>query len=274
MGHWLADRIPLDPSAMTVRRIGTETDAGNVILEATSGNDHWVIRRPPAVVRNAPGANDMERAYRMLAALGQTTVPHPHTWGLCTDLSGLGALFLVQDYIAGFTAVGRFPRRSTPTRWHAGVSGSGSSTGWPTWPWCRGKKLANFRKPEGFLERQVDRWLRQFTSYSTREIEGMEDVTTWLRAKRAPARPPVIIHGDYSLHNVMFALEDTARLVAIVDWDTSTIGDPLIDFGYLLARWRDPGETLAYARRTFPTGAVFPPGPSSKTVTRRVPAST
>jgi len=106
--------------------------------------------------------------------------------------------------------------------------------------------LADLGRPEGFLERQVTRWLSELESYSRHEgypgpeIPGLEEVAQWLERNRPRKSKPGIIHGDYHLANVMYA-RDSPKLVAIVDWEMCTIGDPLLDLGWLVATWPDEG---------------------------------
>jgi len=113
--------------------------------------------------------------------------------------------------------------------------------------------LADFGKPEGFLERQVPRWLSELASYARHEgypgpdIPGLDRVAAWLDGNRPSRWTPGILHGDYHLANVMYAY-DGPRLAAIVDWEMCTIGDPLLDLGWLVATWPDPqrpGPTAA-----------------------------
>src|SRR5262249_12144555 len=102
--------------------------------------------------------------------------------------------------------------------------------------------LADFGRPEGFLERQVSRWLRQLASYRTRTIEHLDDVAAWLESRRPEMGAPGIIHGDYSIFNTMFHHGAPARMAAVIDWDTSTIGDPMVDLGKLLSGWAGEGD--------------------------------
>src|SRR3954447_12825469 len=102
--------------------------------------------------------------------------------------------------------------------------------------------LGDLGKPDGFLERQVPRWLAQLDRYRTRDLPELEFVTDWLERNRPTMGAAAIMHGDYSPFNVMVAPDAPARLAAIIDWDTGTIGDPLLDIGHLLARWTNPGE--------------------------------
>jgi aminoglycoside phosphotransferase (APT) family kinase protein len=107
--------------------------------------------------------------------------------------------------------------------------------------------LADFGKPDGFLERQVQRWLsdlesyRGFDNYPGPDIPGVEEVATWLDEHRPTDWTPGIMHGDYHVANVMFS-RTGPDVVAIVDWEMCTIGDPLLDLGWMLATWRDPGQ--------------------------------
>jgi aminoglycoside phosphotransferase (APT) family kinase protein len=107
--------------------------------------------------------------------------------------------------------------------------------------WAAGG-LEGLGKPEGFLERQVPRWMAQLERYQVRDLPEIEFLTTWLETNRPTMSPAGIIHGDYSPFNVMVSPDPPARLAAIVDWDTGTIGDPLLDIGHLIARWAEPGE--------------------------------
>jgi len=109
----------------------------------------------------------------------------------------------------------------------------------------RAKGLESLGKPDGFLERQVPRWLAQLEGYRTRKIPEEDFLAGWLEANRPTMSPAAIMHGDYSPFNVMVANDRPVRLAAIIDWDTGTIGDPLLDFGHLLARWTEPGEAGA-----------------------------
>ncbi|HET9728127.1 MAG TPA: phosphotransferase family protein, partial [Acidimicrobiia bacterium] len=107
--------------------------------------------------------------------------------------------------------------------------------------------LEDFGKPDGYLERQVPRWLAQLERYKTRAIPEVEEAGEWLLAHTPAMQPPTVIHGDYKLDNVMFAPRLPVELVAVVDWEQSTIGDPLVDLGWVLGLWPDPGETASLA---------------------------
>jgi aminoglycoside phosphotransferase (APT) family kinase protein len=107
--------------------------------------------------------------------------------------------------------------------------------------------LDDFGRPDGYLERQVPRWLGQLARYKTRAIPEVEEAGEWLSARIPPAQPPGVIHGDYKLDNVMLAPHLPVELVAVVDWEQSTIGDPLVDLGWVLGLWTESGDAASLA---------------------------
>jgi len=101
----------------------------------------------------------------------------------------------------------------------------------------RGRGLEGFGKPEGFHERQVDRWLAHLATFRFREIPGIDEAAAWLRGRKPRSWRAGIIHGDYGFANVMYHHGAPARLAAIVDWEMTTIGDPLLDLAWILMGW-------------------------------------
>ncbi len=204
-----------------------------------------MLRRPPTVI-NAPGASDMNREWRILVALEGTAVPHPAPLLLGGPDGPLGTPFLIMARVDGFTPVGVLP---TPYDHPGGRRDLAFAlvdalADLAAVPW-RERGLDGLGRPGGFLDRQVSRWLGQLGRYQTRDIPGLDWLAGWLEANRPPGHPPALMHGDYSPYNVMASPRDTRRLAAVVDWDTGTIGDPLLDLGHLLARWTEPGEEPA-----------------------------
>ena len=106
--------------------------------------------------------------------------------------------------------------------------------------------LEGYGKPTGYLERQVRRFLGLWEVNKTRELPEVESIGDWLRANMPQSPPATIVHGDYRLGNTIFAPDAPARLLAILDWEMATIGDPLADIGYLMVHWIRPGERVGY----------------------------
>jgi aminoglycoside phosphotransferase (APT) family kinase protein len=207
-----------------------------------------VLRRPPLYLR--PNSNDtMRRESRLLAALAGTAVPHPALIAACADEAVLGAAFYLMEPVDGFNPVTGLPdlhRRSDVQR-RMGFALAEALAGLAALdPGERG--LDGFGKVEGFLERQVPRWRAQLDGYAAfpgwpgpRALGDVDAVAAWLEANRPAGFTPGIMHGDFHMANVMYR-HDTAELAAVVDWELATVGDPLIDLGWLLATWPEPGR--------------------------------
>ena len=256
LAAWLDKRgIPGAGSPLAVRFVSG--GASNEIFELSRGGHRFALRRPPPEL--PAGRNEtMLREYRVLAALAESDVPHPRVRASCDDLSVMdGAWFYLMDYIDGWSpmqlAGGRWPppfdadlaaRRGLAFELVGGIARL-ARVDW------RAAGLGDFGKPDGFLTRQVDRWLAHLAKISFRELPGLDTAAAWLRAHTPASFTPGIIHGDYQFANVMFAHGAPARLAAIVDWEMSTIGDPLLDFAWVLMSWPDPqergaGTTMSY----------------------------
>jgi aminoglycoside phosphotransferase (APT) family kinase protein len=217
--------------------------ASNEIFELRRGGARMALRRPPRLVPK--GRNEtMLREARVLAALADSDVPHARLLAMCDDPSVLGACFYVMDWVEGWTPLGPLPEPFASDA--AAKRGLGDElvdaiARLACVDWRRGG-LEGFGKPEGFLERQVDRWLAHLATFRFRELPGLEEGAAWLRAHTPRSFRAGIIHGDYQFANVMFRHAAPARMAAIVDWEMSTVGDPLLDLGWVLMTWPNPGE--------------------------------
>lgn len=217
----------------------------NVLLRFTRGGETYVLRRGPWHLR--PKSNDMmRREMRVLDALAGSDVPHPGLLAACPDESVLGgdAAFYLMESIDGFNPTVALPdlHAGDPAMRHAmglsvvdAVAALGAVD-------HEAAGLSDLGKPEGFLERQVPRWQSELNSYSRHEgypgpdIPGLAEVATWLEANRPGTFRPGLSHGDYHLANVLIR-PDGPEVAAIVDWEMCTLGDPLLDLGWLLATW-------------------------------------
>lgn len=221
----------------------------NILLKFSRAGRFYVLRRPPPVLR-ANSNETMRREARVLAALKGTPVPHPGLIAACEDESVLGAAFYLMDPIDGYNATTGLPEpfASSPQLRHQmglslvdGIAALGAQD-------YVALGLTGLGKPDNYLERQVSRWKAQLDSYAEfPEWDGLKDlpdvdgVGRWLEEHRPRSFQPGIIHGDYHLANVMYRF-DAPRLAAIVDWELTTIGDPLLDLGWLLATWPEEGS--------------------------------
>jgi aminoglycoside phosphotransferase (APT) family kinase protein len=216
----------------------------NVMVRFTRGDRSYVFRRGPRHLR--PKSNDnILREGRVLSALDGSPVPHPGFIAACADTGVLGdAAFYLMEPVDGFNptvAVPELHRGSPDVQHRMGLSAAEAIAHLGRIdPDAVG--LGDLGKPGSFLERQVPRWLSELEGYSKHEgypgpdIPGVHDVAAWLDANRPPDQAPGISHGDYHLANLMYRF-DGGDVAAVVDWEMCTVGDPLLDLGWLLSMW-------------------------------------
>ncbi|KEF04968.1 MULTISPECIES: phosphotransferase family protein [Streptomyces] len=226
-----------------------EGGRSNLTYRITDGTGQWVVRRPP-LGHVLATAHDMRREFRVISALHPTAVPVPGTLLLCEDEAVLGAPFYVMELVAGtpYRTAGQLaelgPERTrgvvlslvdTLVALHA------------VDPAAVG--LDDFGRPDGFLERQLRRWGKQLAASRSRDLPGIDALHEAL-AGSLPASPaPTVVHGDYRLDNVLVGADD--RITAVLDWEMSTLGDPLTDLGLLVmySEQEDvPGSPIATTR--------------------------
>lgn len=226
----------------------------NLMYRFTRDGRDYVLRRGPEHLR--PVSNKViAREFQVLRALSQTDVPHPRLIATCDDTSVLGdAVFYLMEPIDGFNASLELPDAAAGTpelRRELGLALVDALA-------SLGKVdhvavgLGDFGRPEGFLERQVGRWLAELDShlelpgYPEVELPHVREVAEWLDAHLPTDSAPGLMHGDYHANNVMFSRSEPT-VAAIVDWEMATIGDPLLDLGWLCATWDLPGAPEEFA---------------------------
>ena len=215
----------------------------NETFYVTRGLESWVLRRPPRGPL-LPTAHDVAREYRVLSALVHTNVPVPRPVLLCEDSSVIGAPFYLMQRVSGCIMRSELPPAfpdDVPARKGLGLELIDRLADLHAVEWQQ-IGLADFGKPSGYLERQLRRWGGQLDASRTRPTPDLDSVTTWLQEHLPESGPATIVHGDYRLDNMIYAPEPPARILAILDWEMATIGDPLADLGYLLSFWREPGD--------------------------------
>lgn len=220
----------------------------NILLRFSRSGRRYVFRRGPRHLR--PISNKVIlRETRVLTALAGTDVPHPKLIAVCDDPTVLGdAVFYLMEPIDGFNAGDELPpchASDADVRFGMGLSMVDALARLGALD-QRAAGLSDFGKPDGFLGRQVPRWLSEldgyaaFDNYAGPDIGDVEGVAHWLREREPAAWRPGIMHGDYHAANVMFD-PGGPDVVAIVDWEMCTIGDPLLDLGWMLCTWGYPG---------------------------------
>jgi aminoglycoside phosphotransferase (APT) family kinase protein len=216
----------------------------NVSYAVTRGDARLVVRRPPRGPL-PPSAHDVLREARVVRAL-EGHAPVPRVLAVCDDPAPIGAPFYVMERIEGEVVSDSLPAAldAEPERRRMAEELVDALVTLHAVDW-RAAGLEGFGKPDGYLARQIKRFAGLWERNRTRELPAVERVGRWL-AKHMPESPPAtIVHGDYRLGNVMYAPVPPARLVAIFDWEMSTIGDPLADLGYLCTFWVDRDDPPA-----------------------------
>jgi aminoglycoside phosphotransferase (APT) family kinase protein len=254
LSPWLDAQGIAPGVALTVGRI--TTGHSNETFLVRRGDRAWVLRRPPRVPL-APTAHDMAREARLLRALAGTSVPAPTLVVACDDADVIGASFHLTERLEGWVIRERAPeaflaRDARPRVGEAFVDALATlhAVDW------RRRGLGDFGRPDGFLERQVARWTKQLETYRQRPLPDMDALAAWLASHRPPGELPAIIHGDYHLDNVMYAPSLPPRVLAILDWETATIGDPLVDLGLCTALWPDPDDVALPMGDSAPLAAL------------------
>ncbi|MDQ0814304.1 aminoglycoside phosphotransferase (APT) family kinase protein [Streptomyces sp. B3I7] len=246
-----------------------EGGRSNLTYAVFDGTTKWVVRRPP-LGHVLATAHDMRREHRVISALHPTAVPVPRPVLLCEDPgneAAPGAPFYVMEFVEGT------PYRTAdqlaplgPERTRAALLGLVDTLVELHAVDPAAVGLADFGRPEGFLDRQLRRWGKQLDASRNRDLPGIDELHAAL-GRRLPHSPaPAVVHGDYRLDNVL--LGDDDRITAILDWEMSTLGDPLTDLG-LLAMYSVP---LGLPDSPVSTTATAPGHPSPAELVERYAA--
>ncbi|MEU5464916.1 phosphotransferase family protein [Streptomyces althioticus] len=209
-----------------------EGGRSNLTYTVTDGAGTWVVRRPP-LGHVLATAHDMKREHRVISALHPTRVPVPRPVLLCEDEEVLGAPFYVMEYVEGtpYRTAGQLAPLG-PERTRTAVLNlvdtlvdlhavDPAEVG-----------LADFGRPEGFLDRQLRRWGKQLDASRNRELAGIDELHAALGRELPVSPAPTVVHGDYRLDNALISDDESVR--AVLDWEMSTLGDPLTDLGLLV----------------------------------------
>ena len=207
----------------------------NPTYELTTPGRRYVLRRKP-FGELLPSAHAVEREYRVIAGLHPTGFPVPRPYGLCGDAGVIGSAFYVMERVDGRTIWdGGMPDAAPAERtahYHAMVDTLAAlhnvdhvAAG-----------LDSYGKPGNYFARQVERWTRQYKAAETDRMEPVERLIAWLPTSVPEQTRTSIVHGDYRIDNLMFTPE-APRVAAVLDWELSTLGDPLADFSYFLMSW-------------------------------------
>ncbi len=241
----MSELIPGDIAAIEVEQF--PGGHSNLTYLIRVSNQEFVLRRPP-FGPVAPTAHDMPREFRLLSAVHQHFPLAPRPLRLCEDNAVIGAPFYIMERRRGFiirTGMPAeiaddltLPRRISEAMVDTLVSMHSID--------IYSSGLVNIGKPTGFLQRQVRGWAERWQRCKTGELPEIDQVVCWL-IERMPADPEraSLIHNDFKLDNVMLDATNPAQVIAVLDWEMSTVGDPLVDLGIMLGYWAQPSDPPA-----------------------------
>jgi aminoglycoside phosphotransferase (APT) family kinase protein len=217
-----------------------------------SSGSSWVLRRPP-LGHIMPSAHDMGREFRVLSGLNSVSFPTPKAQSFCADEEIIGSKFMLMDFVDG-----RVIESAETAKKLSDVQASEISQNLVDTlanlhcvdPVAAG--LDQLGRPEGYLQRQVKRWGEQWQLTKTRELTGIDELHNWLEgaiSKLPTNLPSAIVHGDYRIDNVILDA-NASEIIAVLDWEMSTLGDPISDLAISLVYWSQAGDTLRYVSKT------------------------
>jgi aminoglycoside phosphotransferase (APT) family kinase protein len=239
LAAYLRGRIPEFSGSIEVHQFKGGQSNPTYLVEA-GGGKYALRRKPPGQL--LPSAHAVDREYRVMTALAGADVPVPRTWCLCEDAAVIGTTFFVMDCVEGRVF------------WDPSLPGLARAERAALWNeinrviaalHCvdyRAVGLESFGRPGNYIARQIERWTRQYRASETERIEAMDNLIAWLPQNIPPGDETTIVHGDYRIDNLIFHPTE-ARVLAVLDWELSTLGHPLADFAYHLMAWRlGPGQ--------------------------------
>jgi aminoglycoside phosphotransferase (APT) family kinase protein len=241
----------------------------NPTYKLTGGSGEYVLRRkPPGPL--LPSAHAVDREFRVLRALAGSAVPVPRVYALCEDDAVIGSAFYVMQHLDGRIFWDqRLPGIAPAERAAMFDSMNAVIAALHTVDY-QAVRLGDFGRPGNYMARQIARWSRQYRASETETISAMDSLIDWLPEHLPPEAPPAIVHGDYRMDNLVFHKTEP-RVIGVLDWELSTIGDPIADFAYHCLTWRvtpelfrgladidfaglgipdEPAYVAAYCRRT------------------------
>jgi aminoglycoside phosphotransferase (APT) family kinase protein len=246
LAHYLAAQVPGFAGPLTVKQFKGGQSNPTYLLE-TPARSYVLRRKPPG--RLLPSAHAVDREFRVIRALAAQGFPVAEPILYCADESVAGTAFYLMGFVDGRVF------------WEPQMPGSNAAERAAVYEAMNATiarlhtfdpaqiGLGDFGKGENYVARQVERWSKQYRASETEKIEEMERLIDWLPRHIPPAGPPRLVHGDYRLDNLIVA-RDAPRIVAVLDWELSTLGDPLADFTYHLMAWHMPHSDSAAGTAT------------------------
>ena len=205
----------------------------------TPGRRYVLRRKPPGKL--LPSAHAVDREFTVMSALGGQGFPVPRMHGLCEDESVIGTAFYVMDFVEGRIFWDPYLPELEPAERAAIYDASNATLAQLHAIDYEAAGLGEYGKPGNYFDRQIGRWTKQYKAAETQEIPAMDRLIEWLPANAPTQERTSVVHGDYRLDNMIFDPVEP-KVIAVLDWELSTLGDPLADFTYQLMQWRTPKD--------------------------------
>ena len=261
---WLSGTLDGEPAVLAGIQLiagGRSNLTYRLAVSGPGGERLLVLRRPP-LGHVLPTAHDMSREFRVLSALAGTRVPVARPVAFCDDVEVIGAPFYLMEHVPGVVLRSRQdtsaltePQAAELSERLADMLAAIHGVD------IEAVGLGGLGRGAGYLTRQLGRWQRQWELSKTREVPGYDQLVTRLTATLPPEGETTLVHGDFRLDNMLVTVASPPRILAVVDWEMATLGDPLADLGLTLVYWTDPGEE----GRLGPALGSAAPGPGLRT---------
>ncbi len=244
---------------LTVRQFKGGQSNPTYLIDA-AGKRHVLRAKPGPAAKLLPSAHAVEREFRVITALARAGIPVPRTYCLCEDESVIGRAFYIMEYVEGRVLWDQSLPETTPRERAAIYDEMNRVIAALHRVDYSAAGLADFGKPGNYFARQIGRWSRQYRASETERIEPMDALIAWLPENIPVGDETTVVHGDYRMDNLIFhPLEP--RILAVLDWELSTLGHPLADFSYHCMSWHiPPGQFRGIAGLDL--GALGIPGES------------
>jgi aminoglycoside phosphotransferase (APT) family kinase protein len=251
---YLRAQLPSASGSIEIRQFGG--GHANLTYLVRFGNDEYVLRRPPFGPL-PKGGHDMRREYRVLSKLYRSFALAPRAFVLCTDHDIIGADFVVMERKRGIVIRTELPQslQTDPAACRRLGENFIDALAALHGVDYEAAGLADLGKPEGYLIRQLGGWVERWDAARTPDQTDASSLVARLQAEVPVSGPAAIVHNDVKLDNTILDADDSTRLVAFLDWDMCTIGDPLADLGNVITLWRERGDPPAISQSEMPTDA-------------------
>jgi len=233
LGAWMTANVPGFAGPLTYAKFAGGQSNPTYRLD-TPGRAYVLRRKPFGPI--LPSAHAVDREYRVIAGLHPTGFPVPRPYGLCEDPGVIGAAFYVMEMVEGRTIWDGAMPGATPAERTAHYEAMVDTLAALHTTDYAAAGLGDYGKPGNYFERQVGRWTKQYRAAETERMGSVERLIEWLPRTLPEQTRTSIVHGDYRIDNMIFAPSE-AKVIAVLDWELSTLGDPLADFSYLLMSW-------------------------------------